>query len=482
MKKDVLLTTRKEDPIPVFLSKKFLLNYLDLFLSLALAVGGIYIFYPGAMSGDSVGQWWQVLNPERIGTWYPPSMVYLWIALDKITHGPQGMLIFHFVIYNLSIYILANIFYNKLICRICYIIIFCLFPPIFFLNGVIWKDVSMLVSIAMSLALLLKFESNGKKLLLILSVCFLLFGAAVRHNAIVCVIPYVIYTLWILIKAENRKKIVLIVLLTPVLFFASIKLTHFANHHFVKEGNVAYQMENSAFIWDLWGMSVEIEQNIIPRYVFNKHGKKLTIDQLKKYYLPYTASVLWIPYLSPVRWQKSFPDKRFKKDFINLIIEHPAAYFTVRSRIVQYMLGLKKPIIVAHLFNIYKPDKEGHWLYAASRDLGFVNKDALYSAKKIAYYLLTKTPLYLVWIYFVLIFLQFVFIFLYKAALGKYFSQYLLILSTGLIYWLPYTIISASADFRYSNLTIFSSIIMFPLLIRSMYIFHKSKDDNFKIV
>ena len=277
------------------LSNNILLKYFDLFLSFALAVGGIYIFYPGAMSGDSVGQWWQVLNPERIGTWYPPSMVYLWIVLDKITHGPQGMLIFHFMIYNLSIYILANLFHEKLINRCCYIVVFCLFPPIFFLNGVIWKDISMLVSIAMSLSLLLKFESNGKIILLILSVCFLLFGAAVRHNAIVCVIPYIVYALWILIKVERRKKILLIALLVPVLFFASIKLTHFANHHFVKEGNIAYQMENSAFIWDLWGMSVELEQNIIPRYVFNKQGKKLSIDQLKENYIPYTASVLCRP-------------------------------------------------------------------------------------------------------------------------------------------------------------------------------------------
>jgi hypothetical protein len=60
----------------VFL-KSFVDSYFDLFLSITIALFGIYIFYPGAMSGDSVNQWYQVTNPEMISSWFPPSMVYL---------------------------------------------------------------------------------------------------------------------------------------------------------------------------------------------------------------------------------------------------------------------------------------------------------------------------------------------------------------------------------------------------------------------
>jgi hypothetical protein len=456
---------------------KFILNHFDLLLSMALAILGIYIFYPGAMSGDSVGQWLQVLHPENISTWYPPSMVYLWILLDKVIPGPQGMLIFHYVIYHLSIYLLANIFCSKTSRKILYILIIGLFPPIFFLNGVIWKDISMLVALSMSFALLFQFELS-KKLsskvpLLFFSVVFMLYGVSVRHNAIVCLIPYIIYGLSIYIKIENWKKILAISVLTLTLFYGGVKLTHFVNTGFVKEGNIAYQMENSAFIWDLWGMSVELEKNIIPQYVFNKSGRSLTVNQLKKHYVPYTASILWTPYLNPTRWQKSFPDQKFKKDFIRLIIKYPAAYFKVRSRIVLYMLGIKKPVMLAYLFEIYKPTNEKDWLYTASKDIDFQNKEALNTAKKTAHYLLTKTPLYLAWVYFILILGQVICIFIYKKEIGKYFKQYLFILSTGVIYWLPYTVISASADFRYSNLTVFCSIIMLPILLRDIFYHHK---------
>lgn len=468
---------KKNVPTTTFV--KFLINNIDLFLTLLLALIGIYIFYPGAMSLDSVAQWLQVLHPEWINSWHPPLMVYLWLVLNRITPGPQGMLIFHYVIYFLSIYILANIFYSKTIHRIIYIFVIGLFPPVFFLIGVIWKDISMLVAFSMSFALLFKFEASTKKIWLLLSVCFLLYGVGVRHNAIVCLIPYIIYILLILINAEKRKKIILITILTPLLFFGGFKLAHFVNDNYIEDLHKVYQLENSAFIWDLWGMSIELEENILPNYLFNDPNTSLTLDQLKSHYDPYWASVIFLPMLNQVRWKKGFPDKTFKKDFIKLVIQHPAAYLKVRSRIVIYMLGIKRPILLPYLFRIYKPWAKDDWLYEASKDIEFSNKEVLLTAKSFAHLVLTKTPLYMAWIYFILIFVQFAGIFLYKEALGRHFKQYLLILSIGIIYWLPFTIFSASADFRYSHLTVYCSIIMIPILIQSMHKHHKNRDRKY---
>lgn len=120
-------------------------------------------------------------------------------------------------------------------------------------------------------------------------------------------------------------------------------------------------------------------------------------------------------------------------------------------------------------FQIFKPDNEDSWLYEVSKNLNFANKRALTYAQKVADYLLYRTPIYQVWIYLLLIFFQFVLIFLYKNKLGLYFKQYLLVLITGLVYWLPYPILSASVDFRYSNLTVYFSILMLPLLIRCIF-------------
>jgi hypothetical protein len=446
---------------------------IDLLLSMVLAGIGIYIFYPGAMSLDSIAQWLQVVDPQHLTTWHPPVMVYLWSFFNKIMPGTQGLLFFHYIVYFLSLYILANVFFSRLGHRILYILIIGLFPPVFFFNGVIWKDVSMLIALSMSFALLFKFEKNRKTIWLLLSICFLFYGTAVRHNAIICFIPYIIYTLSILIEAENRKKTILIAVLTPILCFGGIKLTRYANSGFVKEWQVAHNMENSAFIWDLWVMSIELNENIIPQYIFHDPETSLTVEELKSYYVPYTASVLWLPMISRVKWQTPFPDKTFKKDFIKAIIQHPLAYLKVRTRIVLYMLGIKKPIILPYHFKIYKPWKKDDWLYEVSKDLEFRNKEVLQTAEKAALFLFDNTPLYLAWVYFILMLLQFILIFLYRKSLGKFFKQYLLVLSTGTIYWLPFIIISAAADFRYLIFTVFCSVVMLPVLVQSVFNHHK---------
>lgn len=452
----------------------FLLKYMDLFLSMALAALGIYIFYPGAMSLDSVAQWLQVTDPRYLTTWHPPVMVYLWSFFNTIMPGTQGLLIFHYIIYFLSLYIFATIFFQKLIQRCGFILVLGLFPPIFFFNGVIWKDVSMLTSLSMSFALLFKFEADRKKIWFLLSICFLLYGAAVRHNAVICLPPYIIYVLTLFLEnTKKKKKILLICVLTPLLFFGGVKLIRYANFGFVKESQIAYNMENSAFIWDLWVMSVELEKNIIPRYVFDNPKTNLSVKELKDYYVPYTASVLWLPLISRVKWQKPFPDKQFKRDFLKLVFKYPLAYLKVRTRIVLYMLGIKKPIILPYQFEIYKPWKKDDWLYEVSRNLELRNKKALHTAEKFAQVLLDKTPFYLLWVYFVLILLQFIGIFVYRDALGKHFRQSLLILTTGTTYWLPFIIISAAADFRYSVFVVYCSIIMLPLLVQSIFQHHK---------
>ncbi|WP_339134864.1 MAG: hypothetical protein WGN25_16470 [Candidatus Electrothrix sp. GW3-4] len=179
----------------------------DAFLSIVLVLTVIYIFYPGAMSVDSVNQWHEALHPEYISNWYPPSMVYLWSILNKITHGQQGMLIFHNAVYYASLYILGRFFFSKTIHRAVFILFLGLFPPIFFMNGVIWKDVSMLASLSMSIALLFTFETTRNKWLLMASFLFFFYGMSVRHNAIVCVVPYSVYLFSTLIQGSAIKKI-----------------------------------------------------------------------------------------------------------------------------------------------------------------------------------------------------------------------------------------------------------------------------------
>lgn len=446
-----------------------IINNIDLILSISLASLGIYIFYPGAMSGDSIDQWRQVLNPNQIGNWFPPAMVHFWILLNKISHGPQVMLIFHFMLYFFSIYLFGKCFFNTMIKRSIYIIFVGVFPPIFFLTGVIWKDVSMLVGISSSIALLFLFEKSQQKILLLISLLFFMYGISVRYNAIVCALPYSIYLSSIIYSNRNkyRSYFILPTALMLVLFIS--QSSSLLNNFRVNKAFKSYNIENAVFFWDLWGMSFEIDKNIVPPYVFNEKSRSLGIDVIKKYYNPHSATILWLPqYLNPNRWTKDFPDRTFKRDFFLAILKYPKAYLKVRSRITLYMLGFGKPIFLPFLFEIQK-FPETHYLYNFSKDLSIKNPNALKIASKLAKFIYRHTPLYKVWIYIVLSILQLFMFVIFKNEINN-IRQPLLLLSIGLLYWLPYPIFSPSAGFRYSNLTVFCTILVLPLSFKSMYI------------
>lgn len=447
----------------------FLLKrHSDFILTLCLILIGVSIFFPGAMSGDSVDQWRQVNTPDQIGNWFPPTMVYLWILLNKITYGPQGMLIFHFTIYFLSIYIIGKVMISKLFFRFIYILSLGLFPPVFFLTGVIWKDTSLLIGISMSIALLLLFEKTQKNLFLICSLIFFIYGISTRHNGLVCSIPYSCYLIFLIIRHHNYRLhyYYYVPVIIILIFCFSITSTFFCNYK-IKDIWKTYNFENSVFLWDLWGMSIEIGENIIPPYVFNEKSQNLGVEVLKKHYSNQSNSIIYLmQFLTIKRFKKDFPNAQFKKDFLKTIVKHPIAYLKIRGRLTLYMLGYQLPID-PFLFTPPKFDKK-HYLYSYSRGLEFDNPTLVNATARLANFLFYNTPLWRVWLYIVLGIFQVIFLACFKPDMPNK-RGLLLILSVGLIYWLPYPIISPATDFRFSNLTIFCSVLVLPFSAKSLF-------------
>ena len=467
------MKTRSTDncPLRIPLDILFLLKtHSDFILTLCLILMGVAIFYPGAMSGDSVDQWRQVNTPDQIGNWFPPTMVYLWMLLNRITYGPQGMLIFHFTIYYLSIYIFGKVMIHQLHNRLFYIFSIGLFPPIFFLTGVIWKDTSLLIGVSMSIALLLLFEKNNNKLALICSILFFIYGISARHNGLVCAIPYSCYLIFLLKKNYGYR---------PHYYYASIlffvfcfSVTNiFLSNYKIKDVWKTYNFENAVFLWDLWGMSLEIGENIVPLYVFNENSQDLELGTLKKYYFNESNSIIYLmQFLTAKRFKKDFPNAQFKKDFLKAIVKNPLAYLKVRGRLTVFMLGYKLPID-PFLFTLPKFD-QNHYLYSYSRGLKFDHPELVDSTARLAKFLFHNTPLWRVWLYIVLGIFQVIFLILFKPNVPEK-RGLLLILSIGLIYWLPYPVISPATDFRFSNLTIFCSILVLPFSAKLFFQFLK---------
>lgn len=445
---------------------KILKDYSDLVFSLLIALFGIILFYPGSMTGDSIDQWRQVLEPKTIGNWFPPTMVYLWSAVNRLSFGPQGILILHYLTYSLSIFFLGRTFFSNQRHQIYYLLIG-IFPATFLITGIIWKDVSMLVSIIMAISLLFLYEKNKNILLLFVSLIFFFYGLSVRHNAIFCSLPFFLYLFSITIRFVSFYRVASSIMLTLIITFILHLFIGYISTYKIHPAFRYYNIENSIFIWDLWGMSVRLDENIIPDYVFQDEHKDLSVDFLTKNYKPHSNTVIWLhEYLNKDWRRKNFPDKQFKKDFIEAIWTYPNTYLKTRLDIMPYMLGIKKTsVYMPYLFHIQKFD-ESHYLYKYSSKLKTNNFWFKKQINKFANFLYKKTIIFDVWPYLTIGILQF-FYFMYDRRF-KHSKRAILVLSVGFIYWLPYFFITTSSEFRYSVLTIFCTLITLPLFLSAL--------------
>src|SRR5215471_4745940 len=159
--------------------------------SLAAVVGLVFTvacFFPGYMSPDSISQLWQG-RTLSFTDWHPPVMSLLWGLLDRIIPGPAGMLILHNMMFwgGLSLFVYHLGFERAWAAAA--ILLVGLSPPVFGTLSTIWKDVSMGCSLLLGCGLLLRAEREQSRIAWIMAVVSFWYGLAVRHNAIVAVVP-----------------------------------------------------------------------------------------------------------------------------------------------------------------------------------------------------------------------------------------------------------------------------------------------------
>lgn len=430
-----------------------------LFAAIA-TTGTVLLYSPGFLSGDSIDQWRQVLHPDQLNNWHPPIMAHVWMLTNCIIPGPQGMLVLHVALYFSSLTIFSRLFFTKVGARIGYLLIIGFFPVTFLMTGAIWKDVSMLVAIAQAIALLLCYLKNGRKVLLIFSLLFMFYGVLVRHNALITVIPYA-FLLSGCLKGATRHKLLsrIAATVTVVAIFAVVGKVY--DSYAVAEKNRSYQIENSVFIWDLWGMSLALGENLVPLYAFAEDRQHITLEEMAHHYIPYTNSIIFTNLLASSKWTKKFPDAQFKKDFLQAVINHPATYILVRVRLLGHMLHPDN--LLGHYMFGSERFEEGHWLRPYSELLqDNSNPVLIYWLRSWTYWLFNNTPIFSVWIYLVLTLIQLLYFYRNWVSISQS-SFAIIILSSGLLYWLPYAVVSTSSDYRYSIFMIFCTLVPLPV-------------------
>lgn len=197
------------------------------FMAIVLAQIACYMFFPGAMTWDSLDQ----LHQARLnvyGDWQPPTMAYLWHHLLWISDGPAAMLLFH-----ISMLYLASAFFYLWSLQKRYrwgvlFILIPLLPWVINFEFVIWKDVGLAYSwlLAASIAVLYGDRVKFPIFAAIAVISLFCYGLLVRANSLagaIFLLPFIVSCIF---KKRSLMFFFMILFFTVVVAFFLPKLVN----------------------------------------------------------------------------------------------------------------------------------------------------------------------------------------------------------------------------------------------------------------
>ena len=288
-----------------------------LLLLIAVAWGTFAVFliafYPGVMTDDSYSQYREVIH-STYRDWHPPIMAGVWRITDKIVRGPGGMFLLHLGAAVYSVYLLSKVALEngKRWFAIPFLILF--LPSISGILFVIWKDVSLATSLLLAFSLWFYFRSSGKlnRFRLLLVLCFLFYGACVRHNGLAAVLPLLFLFFY---ELAGKKKALAFSLAIIGLFYLGGKIL---NYHLLRaERSYIFQ---AIMADDLMAMYDVTNKNYFPR-------NYMTAPQLTesmKYFDP--ASIHLAEASTPFITSDSAAISDLRRNWLLAIQNHPKVY------------------------------------------------------------------------------------------------------------------------------------------------------------
>lgn len=309
-------------------------KYAPVIMAILGMMLSIAAFFPGFMTNDSFDQ----LAQARTGIfsdWAPPVMAFLWRYVDMVIRGPFGMLFLQTLLWWSSLAIIVLCVWRKHWFASIAIAIIGFWPSSFSMFGFIWKDIQMTAFLAMAIALIFLAVERDSRWPLICALPFLLYGTAVRHNAIFAAFPIVLWLGWLLTKDIRsvpwRGSAVLlfsvVMLLCPQAMNRSLATIH-------------RLPSQQLLLFDLAGVSSQVNTNFIP---IQYQPYCLPMDTLRKKYDPALVGFLyWGPDSKTNLLISSDPNyfASLKKQWCKVIPTHMMAYLRHRLGVFTYQLGL----------------------------------------------------------------------------------------------------------------------------------------------
>ncbi len=397
-------------------------------------------YYPGVISVDGYQQYYQAVN-FRFDDWHPPIMSALWGLLDKIARGSQGMFLLQIVMAVYSAYLLSRTALSKQKKFWFIPVLALLLPVVCNLLFVIWKDVSLTVSLFFAFSTWYSWRASGKltkpRLALILAAIF--YGSAVRHNALPATIPLLFIILLDYVSA--RKALALAVLCSGLFYmgnsFIVYRILNAGKSHF-------FQIVVNH---DLMGIYEITKKNYFPENTLSK-------TQLDKLMQKFDHSNLDPTTFSEDSFSTSDPEiqSALRKRWLTAIMENPSAY--LKHRWILYRDFLTKIVFILIPYSGPPPENVSDMPKPCMEEgfLARTNHAYVYWARY-HYGFVYKTITYLIVSTVILIY-----------SIRRKLVTPAALSASSLLYIAPYFFVAPAVNYRYIYWSVFATILSLIVL------------------
>ena len=285
----------------------------------------VLAFFPGWMSPDSVAQYGNAKN-DVYHDWHPVLMAWWWRHLDSLYSGPAL-----FLIQNLALYwgawCLLAIASRRWVGRFSYLLpLIGFWPGLLFPLGQIWKDIVFACSMIFAWALVFNAYAASRKLKWFERVGVLMLGMfafGIKTNGLV-VLPF-LFWFWVCVEGWKRNSWAMQFGLALAFVFVSVMGATFIvpKDRIVKTHPFQYTQT-----YDLLGISVRTEENLLPSYITDRVGD--TQEKLKPFYWPGGNNALFYGVAGGMHVKDLAELSDLNKRWMDAVVDHPGIYLAHR--------------------------------------------------------------------------------------------------------------------------------------------------------
>lgn len=350
--------------------KKSWFTYGPYGLVVAFAAFVIYIYWPGFMSPDTMGQLQQALT-KTYSDHHPPLMALYWGLWVWWKQGPEPIFLTHQILLWGSACLFIRAFQGK---RIAWIYPFIpLVPHVLFYSGATWKDAGFSFSYLFAAALMTLYGVHQRRPGFFgIGVIFVLlfYGTGVKYQALF-VLP--VMCLWmgvLLTRASSQGKgqasFLIMSSFWGVILLAlwgvqwSLRNSHKENHswQFVK-------------LYDLAGISVQLNTSLFPPFV--EQAPEFSFEKVRSIYSSYRVDELlagWAPGAPLIAGQTPRQREKLWRTWAHAVLDHPSAYLKHRFGVWTTMIGRSPLKSLDELKDVKKVPSKIQFLLGSVGDKG----------------------------------------------------------------------------------------------------------------